>query len=297
MTPTTAPAITIPITRTVVDLRAAIADIRVAGSPVALVPTMGALHDGHVSLVRRASDAGFAPVLTIFVNPMQFAAGEDLAAYPRDEARDMELVGSAGAVLAFCPFPDEVYADGFATTVTVAGPSGPLEGAIRPTHFAGVATVVAKLLLMVRPDRLILGQKDAQQVAVVRRMMRDLNLDDITLDVAPIVREANGLALSSRNAYLSADEHAAATVLSRSLHAAERAVRAGTRGGREIEDIALTLLAAEPRCQPEYVALVDGDSFEPVQTLDHQATLCIAARVGPARLIDNVVLDPSAPNP
>lgn len=297
MTPITAPATTIPITRTVAGLRSAIADIRDGGSPVALVPTMGALHDGHLSLVARGRDAGFAPVLTIFVNPTQFGPGEDLDAYPRGEARDLALAAEVGVVLAFCPGPDEVYGDGFATTVAVAGPSGPLEGAIRPTHFAGVATVVAKLLLMARPDRLVLGQKDAQQVAVVRRMMRDLHLDDVSLDVGPIIREADGLALSSRNAYLSPDERVAATVLSRSLCAAERAVRAGTRDGREIEDIALTLLAAEPRCRPEYVALVDGDTFEPVPVLDGTATLCVAAHIGPARLIDNVILDPSAPNP
>ncbi|MCB0874127.1 MAG: pantoate--beta-alanine ligase [Actinobacteria bacterium] len=278
------------VVRTVADVRAAADALRAEGSGVALVPTMGALHDGHLELVRRAARDGHAPIVSIFVNPTQFAAGEDLSSYPRREARDVDLAGTAGARAVFAPDVDEVYPEGFATTVSVAGPAEGLEGASRPTHFAGVATVVAKLLLMVRPDRVVFGQKDAQQVAVIRRMMRDLHLDDIEFVVVPTVRERDGLAMSSRNAYLSDTERQVALALSRGLADAADRATAGERDGRTLEDAAMETMRSVAGVEPEYAALVDPDTFQRVPTLVGPATLCVAARVGPARLIDNAVI-------
>lgn len=278
--------------RTVGDLRDAVAELRAAGRRVSLVPTMGALHEGHLSLLRLAADGDDAVVMSLFVNPAQFAPTEDLAAYPRDEARDMGLAADAGAEIVFAPDVSEIYPDGFGTTVTVDGPTRLLEGAARPDHFAGVATVVAKLLIAARPDRAVFGQKDAQQVAVIRRLVRDLHLDDIELVVGPIVREPDGLAMSSRNAYLDADDRAAAVVLRRSLVAGRAAATAGERDPRVVERTALAVLSREPRCAPEYAQVVDPDTFVPAENLDRPALLCVAGRIGPARLIDNELLEP-----
>jgi pantoate--beta-alanine ligase len=254
---------------------------------------MGALHEGHLALVAHGLEDGHAVVVSVFVNPTQFAPGEDLAAYPRQEARDVALAGGAGASVVFAPGAAEVYPPGFATTVSLEGPALGLEGAARPTHFAGVATVVATLLLAVRPDRLVLGQKDAQQVAVVRRMMRDLHLDDIELTVHPIVREADGLAMSSRNRYLGAADRVAALALSRGLRAAEALAAGGERDARRLERAAAEVLEATPGVEPEYAALVDPDAFTPMGVLDRPSVLCVAARVGPARLLDNTPLFPT----
>ena len=278
------------IVRTVVDLRRAVAGLRAGGRRVALVPTMGALHEGHLSLLDLAGRDGHAVVMSLFVNPTQFGAGEDLSRYPRDEARDAALAGERGVVLVFAPGAGEVYPPGFATTVTVDGPATVLEGAARPGHFAGVATVVAKLLLAARPDRAVFGQKDAQQVAVIRRLMRDLHLDDIELVVGPIVREPDGLAMSSRNAYLGPEDRRAATALSRGLAAAAALAASGERDGATLEAAARAAIEAEPRCALEYAALVDPDTFSPLGALDRPALLAVAARVGPARLIDNIPL-------
>lgn len=280
------------VARTVSEVRDVVAGLRASGRRVALVPTMGALHDGHLELIRRAAADGHAVVVSLFVNPTQFGVGEDLAKYPRQEALDVHLSGTAGAVCVFAPLTQEVYPDGYATTITVDGPAQGLEGAARPTHFAGVATVVAKLLLMVRPDRAVFGQKDAQQVAVVRRMVRDLHLDDIQLVIVPTVREADGLAMSSRNAYLGPEDRVAALALSRGLRAAQALADTGERDARRIEAAAMQAMTV-PGVQPEYAALVDPDTFRPAVVLDAPATLCVAARVGPARLIDNAVI--SAP--
>ena len=292
-TPTIAPPRTV---RTVADLRECVAALRAAGRRVSLVPTMGALHEGHLSLLRLAAEDDHAVVMSLFVNPAQFAPTEDLAAYPRDEARDVELAAAEGAELVFAPDVGEVYPEGFATTVSVGGPALTLEGAARPHHFAGVATVVAKLLVAARPDRVVFGQKDAQQVAVIRRMVRDLHLDDIDLAIGPIVREPDGLAMSSRNAYLGPDDRAAATVLRRSLDAAVAAVAGGERDPRAVERIALDVLTAETRCTPEYASVVDRDTFSPAANLDGSALLCVAGRVGPARLIDNLYMSPRRRN-
>jgi pantoate--beta-alanine ligase len=283
------------IVRTVGDLRRAVAALRADGRPVAVVPTMGALHAGHLSLLDVAGRDGHAVVMTLFVNPTQFGEGEDLSRYPRDEARDVALAAERGAALVFAPGHDEVYPAGFATTVTVAGPSRGLEGAARPGHFDGVATVVAKLLLALRPDRAVFGQKDAQQVAVVRRMLRDLHLDDVELVVGPTVREPDGLAMSSRNAYLGPEDRAAAAALHRGLSAAAARVAVGERDAAAAEAAARAVIGAEPRVALEYVRAVDPETFAPLTTLEGPALLAVAARVGPARLIDNVPLLPVAP--
>jgi pantoate--beta-alanine ligase len=281
--------------RTVAELRRAVGELRAEGRAVALVPTMGAFHEGHLSLMRRAGADGHAVVVSLFVNPTQFGRGEDLAAYPRDEARDLALARGAGVALVWTPAVEDVYPPGFCTAIEVAGPSRGLEGAARPDHFGGVATVVAKLLLAVRPDRAVFGAKDAQQVAVVRRLMRDLHLDDIDLVVAPVVREPDGLAMSSRNAYLTAPERAAALALSRALHRLSALAGAGETDTARLCREALDVMRAEPLCEPEYAAVVDPGTFDHLPVLDRTAVVCVAARVGRARLIDTITLP--APSP
>ena len=287
----TEPARPLPaVVRTVGDLRDSVSALQRAGRGIAVVPTMGAFHEGHLELMRRAGEEGHAVVVTLFVNPTQFAPAEDLSRYPRDEARDLELAAGAGVALVFAPGPEEIYPAGFGTAITVSGPSAGLEGAARPEHFGGVATVVAKLLLAVRPDLAVFGQKDAQQVAVVRRLMADLHLDDIALVVGPTVREADGLAMSSRNAYLDPEDRAAATALSRALRAAGQLALSGERDSARIEEAARAVIAAEPRCALDYATVVDRDTFQPIPALEGDALLAIAARVGPVRLIDNAPL-------
>ncbi len=275
------------------ELRAAGATLRSEGRRITLVPTMGALHAGHLSLVELARRAGDAVVLSIFVNPTQFGVGEDLERYPRQEAADLSMAATAGIDIVFAPSADEIYPAGFTTTVSLDGPARGYEGAARPTHFAGVATVVAKLVLSTRPDRLVLGQKDAQQVAVVRRMLRDLHLDDVELVVGETVREADGLALSSRNAYLAPSDREAAVALSRGLRAAVSLAEEGETDARRLESAASAVASADSRVELEYVAVVDPDSFAPVDTLPADALVCIAARVADTRLIDNMPI----PNP
>jgi pantoate--beta-alanine ligase len=275
------------VVRTVPELRAAVEALRDEHGAVTLVPTMGAFHEGHLSLMRLASEGGSAVVVSLFVNPTQFAPTEDLSAYPRDEDGDLLMAGNAGAHLVWAPSVVDVYPDGFAMEIGIGGPAAVLEGASRPHHFAGVATVVAKLLTAVRPDRVVFGQKDAQQVAVIRRLMADLHLDDIEMIVGPIVREADGLAMSSRNAYLGPDDRVAALVLSRALAAAAGLAEEGEPDIARIEQAAMAVLEAEPRCEPEYATVVHPDTFAHLDRLEAPALLCVAARVGPARLIDN----------
>ncbi len=280
------------IVRTVADLRAALAPPRRAGRTIGLVPTMGALHEGHLSLVRAARADHDVVVVSLFVNPTQFAPTEDLAAYPRDEARDAELAGEAGADLLFAPPVEEVYPPGFATTVHVAGVAEPLEGAQRGSgHFDGVATVVTKLLNMVGPTAAYFGQKDAQQAAVIRRFVRDLDIP-VAIEIRPTVREPDGLALSSRNAYLTADERPRAVALSRALDAAREAVEAGVTDPAAVTATARRAMAAHD-VEPEYLALVDPDTFLPVDAIDGDVLVAVAARVGKARLIDNATIHPN----
>jgi len=274
------------IVRTVAEVRAAVS----GGGVVGLVPTMGAFHEGHLSLIRAARAACDTVVVWLFVNPTQFNEASDLVNYPRDEARDAALAEAAGADVLFAPEVSEVYPEGHATTVTVAGIGDILEGAHRPGHFAGVATVVAKMLTMVGPHVAYFGAKDAQQVAVVRRMVADLNLP-VRIEVLPTVREADGVAMSSRNVRLSADERRRATAISRGLMAARDAAAAGERDGDTLRTLVLAELAAADLV-PEYVAVVDPGSFEPVVSVDRPVLIAVAARVGSTRLIDNLEVAP-----
>lgn len=274
------------IVRTVAEVRSAVS----GGGVVGLVPTMGAFHEGHLSLIRAARAACDTVVVWLFVNPTQFNEASDLVNYPRDEARDAALAEAAGADVLFAPEVSEVYPEGHATTVTVAGIGDILEGAHRPGHFAGVATVVAKMLTMVGPHVAYFGAKDAQQVAVVRRMVADLNLP-VRIEVLPTVREPDGVAMSSRNVRLSPDERRRATAISRGLIAARDAAAAGERDADTLRTLVLAELAAADLV-PEYVAVVDPGSFEPVVSVDRPVLIAVAARVGSTRLIDNLEVAP-----
>lgn len=254
---------------------------------------MGALHEGHLSLVRRARQECATVVVSIFVNPAQFGPGEDFASYPRDPLHDLELLGREGVDLVFLPAVEEVYPPGFDTAVVVGGVAEPLEGAARPGHFRGVATVVAKLFNVVQPDRAYFGQKDAQQVAVIRKMVADLAFP-LEIVGLPIVRETDGLALSSRNVYLSADERQAARVLRRSLQAAERLFARGERHAPIIQAEVLAVLSEEPLAHPEYVSVADPVTLQELSTIQAQALVSMAVRVGKTRLIDNAVLGATA---
>jgi pantoate--beta-alanine ligase len=277
--------------RTVTELRAELAARRGAGQTVGLVPTMGSFHDGHLALMRAAREASEYVVVSLFVNPTQFGPAEDLAAYPRDEARDAGLASAAGVDLLFAPPVEEVYPDGFATTVSVGGVSEVLCGDAERRgrgHFDGVTTVVAKLFNMVAPDVAFFGQKDAQQVVVIERLVRDLDIP-VRIETVPTVREADGLALSSRNAYLDPAERERATALSRALAAAESAVARG-----DVEAAAV-LAAAHGELdaagiEPEYLELRSTTDLSPVERVNGSTLLAVAARVGRARLIDNTVL-------
>ncbi len=279
--------------RTVAELRSALAPARREGSSIGLVPTMGALHDGHLSLIARAREQCDVVVVSLFVNPAQFNERSDLESYPRDERRDAELAGAAGADLLFAPSVEEVYPQGFATSVEVLGVTERLEGASRGSeHFRGVATVVAKLLCMAMPDVAYFGQKDAQQVVVIRRLARDLNLP-VRIEALPTVREPDGLALSSRNALLSPDERARALALPAALEAAHALFAHGERSAQRLLDAARAAMAPFG-VEPEYVALVDPETLEPLAALGSDALLALAARIGDVRLIDNTVLSQTA---
>ena len=272
--------------RTNAEMRAAVAEARAEGRTVGLVPTMGAFHGGHHALMRAARERCDVVVVSLFVNPAQFNEAADLADYPRDEASDAAEAAELGVDILYAPAVDEVYPAGFATKVHVAGLSDVLEGAHRGAeHFTGVCTVVTKLLNVVTPDVAFFGQKDAQQVAVLRRMVRDLDLP-VELDVVPTVRESDGLAMSSRNRRLTREERARAVALSTALEAARRAIARGTRDGAAIEAAARSSMNG---VEPEYVALVDPDSFEPVQHVNGRVLVAVAARIGATRLIDNTL--------
>lgn len=277
------------ILRTIAEVRAAVGTARERGESVGLVPTMGAFHEGHLSLMRRAREGNDLVVVSLFVNPTQFGANEDLSTYPRDEARDAALADSAGVDILFAPDAAEIYPDGFATSIHVAGITDVLDGASRGAHhFDGVATVVTKLFGIVRPDLAYFGQKDAQQVLVVRRVVRDLDLD-VQIVACPIMREADGLAMSSRNVYLDDAARAQATALNRALDASEALHLAGERDGARIVDVARRVLA-DAGITPEYLELRDANTLQPVTTVDGDALLAVAAHVGAARLIDNHIL-------
>ncbi|MGX1696368.1 pantoate--beta-alanine ligase [Microbacterium keratanolyticum] len=277
------------ILRTIAEVRAAVGAARDRGESVGLVPTMGAFHEGHLSLMREARANNDLVVVSLFVNPTQFGANEDLSTYPRDEARDAALAESAGVDILFAPDAAEIYPDGFATSIHVAGLTDVLDGASRGAHhFDGVATVVTKLFGIVYPDVAYFGQKDAQQVLVVRRVVRDLDLD-VRIEACPIVRESDGLAMSSRNVYLDADARAQATALNRALDEASAVHLSGERDGARIVDAARSVLA-DAGITPEYLELRDANTLQPVTTVEGDALLAVAAHIGAARLIDNHVL-------
>jgi pantoate--beta-alanine ligase len=275
--------------RTVQGLRAVLELARREGLAIGLVPTMGALHEGHLSLIRHARRQCDRVVVSLFVNPAQFNERADLERYPRSEERDSELAEAAGADILFAPSIEEVYPQGFSTSVEVLGVSERLEGAARGSeHFRGVSTVVTKLLCMTLPDIAYFGQKDAQQVVVIRRLVADLNLP-VQIDALPTVREPDGLAMSSRNALLDPDERGRALSLSAALDTAQALTAAGERSGRAILDAAGEAMRTHG-VEPEYVALVDPETLEPLEDISETALLAIAARIGATRLIDNALL-------
>ena len=265
---------------------------RAAPRPLGLVPTMGALHDGHLSLTRQARTDNATMAASIFVNPTQFGANEDFTTYPRTFERDLELLQAQGTDLVFAPPPSEVYPDGFDTWIEPGAVAEGMEGAARPGHFRGVATVVAKLFTITRPDRAYFGQKDGQQVAVIRKMNADLNLG-VAVVTMPTIREPDGLALSSRNAYLTPEQRAAAPVVYRALRAAESLWQTGQRNANPLQAAALAVLETEPLISAvDYVTIVDADTMATLNAVtDGQpAMIATAARLGSVRLIDNVVL-------
>jgi pantoate--beta-alanine ligase len=277
------------IVRTVGESQGAVRGVRGAGKSIGFVPTMGALHEGHVSLLRRArADCDYV-VISVFVNPTQFNDPADLAAYPRDEAADAATARDAGVDLFFAPDAPQMYPPGFATSVTVDGLSVPMEGAARgPGHFRGVATVVTKLFNIIAPDVAYFGQKDAQQALIIRRLARDLDLP-LRVEVCPTVREPDGLAMSSRNVRLGPADRVRALALRRGLDAAEASVAAGERNAAAVARAGREAMRARG-VEPEYFEVVTSDTLEPLDTVAGEVLVAVAARVGPVRLIDNVVI-------
>jgi len=275
--------------RKVEELRHEIARWRKAGERIGFVPTMGALHEGHLSLVGIARQRADQVIVSIFVNPAQFGPNEDFSRYPRQPEKDAGMLAAAGCDLLFLPDVDTMYPPGHTVYVDLGNPSETLEGVCRPGHFRGVATVVALLFNLVQPDTAVFGEKDAQQLAVIRRMVRDLHIP-VEIVPAPTIREADGLAMSSRNAYLSPEERKAAGVLHRSLRNAEAAIQGGERRGDEVRRILSETLNSEPLARVEYAEVVDEESFQPVEKLQGRLVLPLAVRVGGTRLIDNLQL-------
>jgi pantoate--beta-alanine ligase len=278
---------------TIEDIRAACRAARRGGKRLGFVPTMGALHEGHLSLVRAARASCDAVAASIFVNPMQFGPNEDLAKYPRSFERDRELLEKEGVELLFAPSVEEMYPAGAVTWVTVEGLSSKLDGRSRPGHFRGVTTVVAKLFHIVEPDAAFFGQKDAAQVAIVRRMVRDLNLP-VEIVACPIVREPDGLAMSSRNAYLDPQQRKQALVLHRGLLQVKKSWEEGEREAGKLLTVGRDELSAEKSVRLDYLEIVDPDSLVPVENTAGGALVAVAAFVGLTRLIDNLVLPRSS---
>ncbi|HLA86640.1 MAG TPA: pantoate--beta-alanine ligase [Anaerolineales bacterium] len=269
------------------DLKAARLSLK---GTVGLVPTMGYLHEGHFSLIRQAKADCEHVIVTIFVNPTQFGPNEDFSNYPRDIEHDLKLINPLGVDLVWNPAPEIMYPPGYQTWVEVEALTRPLEGALRPGHFRGVTTVVAKLFNATQPDKAYFGQKDAQQAAVIRQMTRDLNFP-IEIVVCPTVREADGLALSSRNKYLEGDDRKAATILFRALSAAKDIYEAGERNAEKLRRKMKEVLESEPRAQMQYVSCADYDTLEELAVINGKALLSMAVFFGKTRLIDNFVLE------
>lgn len=277
------------VIRTVSGMQQTSDALRTAGKRIAVVPTMGALHEGHLSLVRLATRHADAVVTTVFVNPAQFGPGEDFERYPRDLARDAELASGAGSDIVFAPGTEEMYPDGSVTSVCVDRLTDVLEGKSRPGHFRGVTTVVAKLFHLVRPHVAVFGQKDAQQVRVIRRMVRDLNFDVAVL-VAPTSREPDGLARSSRNVYLSGEQRAQAPVLYRSLKEAENVLERGERDAEAVREVMRGVLATAASARVDYVSVADDETLEELESVapGQSVLVSLAVRFGSTRLIDNI---------
>ncbi len=269
--------------------------VRAEGRIVGFVPTMGALHEGHLALVRRAKLECAPVIVSIFLNPKQFGPKEDLAKYPRPFELDVEKLNSVSADALFAPEPGDVYPPGFSTYIYVEGLSERLEGRTRPGHFRGVTTVVLKLLEIVQPHLAYFGRKDAQQVRLIQQMARDLNLDT-EIVICPIVREADGLALSSRNAYLRAQERRAATVLYRALDAARREMTRGVRDPLRLQNLMRKVLESEPLANVDYSEVVDAHTFEPLARIRRNCYVLLAVRIGKTRLIDNLFVEAAGPD-
>lgn len=277
------------IAETVDEVREEIRRWRAEGLTVGLVPTMGYLHEGHRSLIDKAVEQNDRVVVSVFVNPIQFAPNEDLATYPRDLERDSALCEEAGADLIFHPEKENMYFDDFCTFVDMDGLTRGLCGKTRPTHFRGVCTVVSKLFNIVQPDRAYFGQKDAQQLAVIRRMVRDLNFN-LEIVGCPIIREEDGLAKSSRNTYLSKEERQAATILHKGLQKGEELIREGVTSAAAVVDAITKVIESEPLAQIDYVEMVDFDSIEKIEEAQGTVLTAVAVYIGKTRLIDNFII-------
>lgn len=278
------------ISGSISEVRQIVKEWRKEGLTVGLVPTMGYLHEGHKSLIDKAVKENDRVVVSVFVNPIQFGPTEDLASYPRDLERDAKLCEEAGANLIFHPEKEEMYFDDFSSFVEVQGVSKGLCGKSRPIHFRGVCTVVTKLFNIVKPDRAYFGQKDAQQLAVVKRMVRDLNMD-IEIIGCPIIREEDGLAKSSRNTYLSPEERKAAVILSKSLKIGKEAIEAGERDSKKIIDIITNNINTEKLAKIDYVEIVDPLTIENIDKIENSALVAMAVYIGKTRLIDNFIYE------
>lgn len=277
------------IIRQIPRLREKIKEARRLGRSIGFVPTMGFLHEGHLSLLRQARIETDLLVLSIFVNPLQFGAGEDFEEYPRDLERDADLAAGAGCDIIFAPSAREMYPNDYATFVEVERLTSGLCGASRPGHFRGVATVVSKLFNLVTPDRAYFGQKDAQQAIIIRRMAQDLNMN-LEVKVLPTVREADGLAMSSRNNYLTPAERKAATVLYRSLCLAEKSIAAGEKDADSIRQLIRAAINAEPLAEIDYIAIVDAENLHELDRIANRVLIALAVRFGKTRLIDNIMV-------
>ena len=277
------------IVSSVEEVRNQVKEWRKQGLTVGLVPTMGYLHEGHQSLIKASVEDNDRTVVSVFVNPIQFGPNEDLATYPRDLDRDSKLCEETGADLIFHPEKENMYDDDFCTYIDMDSVTKNLCGKTRPTHFRGVCTVVGKLFNIVAPDRAYFGQKDAQQLAVIRRMVRDLNFD-LEIVGCPIIREDDGLAKSSRNTYLSEEERKAALVLSRSLKEGKALIESGEKDAKKVVDSIRKVIETEPLAKIDYVEAVDFDTIEPIETINNNTLVAIAVYIGKTRLIDNIII-------
>ena len=280
----------VTVTRTPAEVKEVIKEWKKRGYSIGLVPTMGYLHEGHGSLIKKAVEDNDKVMVSVFVNPIQFGPNEDLETYPRDFDADLKMIKSLGADMVFHPEPSDMYASDFSTTISVAGVSENLCGAKRPGHFNGVCTVVTKLFNLSEADRAYFGQKDAQQLAVVRRMVRDLNVN-IEIVGCPIIREDDGLAKSSRNTYLSSEERQAATVLNKALIAGKQMVEEGEKSALAVKTRIEDIISKEPLAKIDYVEITDWNSIEPVDIIDDSILCAIAVYIGNTRLIDNFIYE------